>query len=76
MEWPRLYVTAIVKKYNKRLVIQYLETGEILYTPPDFIRVKMHSREPLVKLARKMSETPYENIIDHIMEFEKGYSDV
>ena len=38
-----------VVKRNKRLYIEQKETGELVYTPPDFI--KLHSRKPLLELA-------------------------
>jgi len=71
-EFPTCYITARVIKRNKRLMIQCLENGEILYCPPDFIRDKLKSREPLIELAEKMLTT---DTIKLIMEFEKKVLD-
>jgi hypothetical protein len=40
-----------VIKANKRLWIETVETGERVYTPPDFMRHKMQSREPMRRCA-------------------------
>jgi len=42
-----------VVKRHKRLHIVRRESGEMVYTPPDFI--KLHSREPLQALARNLT---------------------
>jgi hypothetical protein len=39
-------------KANKRLWIECVETGERVYTPPDFMRHRLQSREPMHELAR------------------------
>lgn len=44
-----------VVKRNKRLWIDRVEDARPFYTPPDF--VKLHSREPLIELARHFTET-------------------
>lgn len=69
VEWPCLAITAVVVKRNKRLQIIYYETGEVLYIPPDFI--KLNSRQPLVDLASKM--VYYDDVFNHILEFESNY---
>lgn len=56
----------LVVKRNKRLFIE-TENGEVVYTPPDFIRSKIHSREQLHKLIQRMETVGY---IDAVMEFE------
>lgn len=45
-----------VVKANKRLWIECVETGERVYTPPDFIRHRLQSREPMRFLANKLNE--------------------
>ena len=69
VEWPCLAITACVVKKDKRLQIIRYETGEVLYSPPDFI--KLHSRQPLVDLAASMIW--YDEIFDRIFEFESNY---
>jgi GNAT superfamily N-acetyltransferase len=41
-------------KQNKRLWIRCIETGELVYTPPNFI--KLQSRDPMDELASKFTE--------------------
>lgn len=43
--------TYVVEKYQKRLWLKILETGERVYTPPDFVRKYMTGRESMQKLA-------------------------
>lgn len=68
--FPELFLTTRVKKYNKRLYIEIIETGELYYTPPDFIREKMNSRKKLVDLSDRLSYIPFRDWIDEIMKFE------
>lgn len=49
-------------KAHRRLFIQDLETGELLYTPPDFIRLT--SRTPLEDLARVACAKTFLDIAD------------
>lgn len=65
----KFWGTAEVIKRNKRLHIHILETDAVLYTPPDFLREHMHSREPLQKLADIFTRKQERSIQD-IMEFE------
>lgn len=46
--------TYVVEKYQKRLWLKILETGERVYTPPDFVRQYMTSRESMQKLAESL----------------------
>lgn len=59
----------VVKKF-KRLYI--VKDGEMIYTPPDFIRHKIKSREELEEIASQLNQgTDY---IDAIMKFETSYT--
>jgi hypothetical protein len=58
----------VIKK-NTRLYI--VQGGVEIYTPPDFLRPFLISREPLQKLAQRLSEIPY---IDAVLEFESQYN--
>lgn len=64
----------ICNKVNKRLWIQDVVTGELLYTPPDFI--KLHSRDSMEDLALRASMRRRLDIME-IMVFEarspRGY---
>lgn len=62
------YGTFEVVKKNKRLWIQRVETGELVYTPPNFI--SLHSREPLQHLARDLGQVPLSSGFQEIMRFE------
>lgn len=70
--WPCLVVTAEVKKINKRLWVQLVETGELVYTPPDFIYKRMNSRADLQRLADRIGY--YDEIIDEIIIWETEMS--
>jgi len=47
--------THVVVKENKRLFIKRFETGEVVYTPPDFIRPHIRSRAQLKALADRLT---------------------
>jgi hypothetical protein len=57
----------ICNKVNKRLWIQDVVTGELIYTHPDFIRLR--SREPMEDLAARACLRGRLDIMD-IMVFE------
>lgn len=57
-----------VVKSHKRLWIREVETGELVYTPPN--HVNLPGRDPLIQLASSM--TKYD--INLIAEFEDSYS--
>lgn len=59
-------------KANKRLWIECVETGERVYTPPDFIRHRLQSREPMRFLANKFNEMGRYDI-NEVMKFEAWY---
>lgn len=57
----------VVIKRNKRLMIQCIETGEVVYTPPDFLRPFIHNRDKLNVLAARLNRewiVPIPSIID------------
>lgn len=56
-------------KLRGRLYIQCCETGDLLYTPPNFIRIL--SRAPLVELANR-AEARGVLAIDDIITFESN----
>ena len=64
----------ICNKVNKRLWIQNVVTGELIYTPPDFI--KLHSRDSMEELALRASMRGRLDIME-LMVFEarspRGY---
>lgn len=64
-----------VVKQNKRLYIQD-ESGKNLYTPPDFLRPYVTSREVIKRLAEEMSIELMEtqDTIRTIMRFESSYN--
>ena len=68
--FPKAMWTHVVVKRNKRLFIGRLETGDTVYTPPDFIRPHMKSRDQLKVLAEKL--TAGESYIDAVVAFESG----
>lgn len=47
----KFWGTAEVLKRNKRLMVRVIETDQILYVPPDFIRPHIRSRAGLQALA-------------------------
>lgn len=49
-------VTFEVTKHAKRLWLREVETGSLVYTPPEFIRHRMQSREPMRDLAKAMTD--------------------
>lgn len=59
-----------VVKRNKRLYIESCESGNPVYTPPDFLRSHMKSRDQLKALADKL--TAGESYIDAVAAFEAG----
>ena len=63
----KFWGTAVVVKRNKKLLIEVLETGMFLYTPPNFIR--LHSRKEMQKLASRFTELQSRDI-KAIMDFE------
>ena len=60
-----------VVKANKRLWIEVVETGERVYTPPDFIRHRLQSREPMRALADRFTVFGYD--IGAVVDFEVRY---
>ena len=58
-----------VIKRNQRLYIQCVETGAIVYTPPDFLRPKIRNRDMMLALARRLDREWF-NPIQAIVEFE------
>ena len=69
-----LYLTAIVKKFNKRTYIKILETDEFYYTPPDFIYKRINARRMLEDVAERMNQVPYKDWFSVIFEFECSMS--
>ena len=61
--------THVVEKRNKRLIIRCVETGEVVYTPPDFLRQQIRNRDGLRVLADRLT-TEWVNPIRAIMDFE------
>ena len=59
-------------KANKRLWIECVETGEWIYSPPDFIRHRLQSREPMHNLAEAFTASGRRDI-GAIVEFEMRY---
>lgn len=57
-------------KSNGRLIIADL-SGRVLYTPPDFLRGRIRSRDAVADLARRINAG--ERYIDVITEFEGRY---
>ena len=66
-------MTFEVIKANKRLWIRQVETGELVYTPPDFIRHRLQSRLPMEQLAESFNKVG-ERAISAIAELEARYS--
>ena len=69
----RFPVTYRVVKVAKRLWIEELETGNLVYTPPEWVRARLQSREPMHELARAMTERLRYDI-NPIIEFETRYN--
>lgn len=61
-----------VIKHHKRLYIRCNETGELVYTPPDFLRPYIRNREGLKKLARRLNYEWFKPI-GAIMDFEASF---
>ena len=61
-----------VVKRNKKLVVICFETGDVVYTPPDFLRKKMVNRDRLEHLADRLN-IEWLNPIEAIMEFESSF---
>ena len=59
---------AVIKRY-KRLCIVCVETNVVVYTPPDFVRKHIQSRDGLKLLAQQF-EQHWPNTIKYIIEFE------
>lgn len=57
-----------VSKRNKRLFIDDAESGEAIYSPPDFLRHRMKSREGMQRLAEELSAGAC--YIDAVIKFE------
>lgn len=74
MPW-RLCNTFRVVKANKRLWIEAVETGERVYTPPEFMRHRLQSREPMHDLARRFTATGRYDI-GAVVDFEVRYGPV
>jgi hypothetical protein len=60
-------------KHQKRMWLREAETGELVYTPPDFMRHKLQSRESMRELASRLSEIGRYDI-NTIIDFESRYS--
>jgi hypothetical protein len=65
----KFWGTAEVVKRQKRLWIQVMETEAPLYTPPDFLRHRIHGRDRLQALADVFTQKQ-ERCIGAIMAFE------
>lgn len=61
-----------VVKVNKRLWIEEVETDTLVYTPPDFMRHRLQSRQPMHDLAARFNETGARDI-GAIVEFQTRY---
>lgn len=48
-------VTYECVKVHKRLWLREVETGKLVYTPPEWVRVRLPSRKPMEDLARQMT---------------------
>jgi hypothetical protein len=66
--WTHASNLAVVK-YNKRLWIKDIDSGRLIYTPPDFLRHLIKNRSDLEELCRDGSNDA-DNLIEHIMKFE------
>jgi hypothetical protein len=52
---PRHPVTYEIVKRDKRVWLREVETGRLVYTPPNFVRHRLRSREPMIELAKAMT---------------------
>jgi hypothetical protein len=64
-------LTYEMAKVNKRLWIRDTETGDLVYTPPDFIRQHLISRRVMILLVDDLTR-PGAVFIDLIMRFERS----
>lgn len=60
-------------KHAKRLWLRDVAVGELVYTPPDFIRHRMQSREPMRGLADAMNAVG-RYCIGAVCEFESRFN--
>ena len=58
-----------VVKVNKRLFVRRVDTGELVYTPPDFLRHRIHNRQVIQVLADRMTRD-WPATIRGIIDFE------
>jgi hypothetical protein len=70
VQWPRLHNTFEVIKKNGRLWIECVETGELVYTMPNFVSI--NRREDLRSLAELMTIAGHRDI-ELIMWFETKF---
>lgn len=63
--------TFVVVKRDRRLWILCQETGEFVYTPPDFMRHKIGNRGLLEAMAKDM--TAGKRRIDAVMDFQREH---
>lgn len=68
--WPKWIYTHRVVKRDKRLWIERLETGEVVYTPPDFLRSYIRDRNGLIAMAAEL--TTGTDYITAVIRFESG----
>lgn len=61
----------VVAKHNKRLVVRCVETSEVVYTPPDFLRPLIRNRDGLQTLANRLT-LEWARPIRAIMDFESS----
>lgn len=59
----------VVKRHGRMWIIGDADTSELLYTPPDFIRHKLHGRNSLQWLADRFNERQ-KRCTDSIIKFE------
>jgi hypothetical protein len=60
-------------KVHKRLWLREVETGNLVYTPPEWVRSRLQGREPMRELAAAMTERGRYDI-NLIIEFETRYN--
>ena len=70
--FPSRVCTYEVRKIHKRLHVTELETGAVVYTPPDF--VKLPNRAALRDLADAFTAAGCRRDIGAIIAFESTYS--
>lgn len=65
-------VTYEAIKLNGRLYVREVETGKLVYSPPDFVRSRLPGREPMRELAEAMTKgLRYD--INLVIDFEVKY---